>query len=86
MEDVAVLKGERGDLMDDLIGECGNPFSDEVMAEPFPDKFRMPSIPHYDGTGDPAYHLGKFISWMRLYGYHDNIQCRAFDATIAGND
>ncbi|XP_024030451.1 uncharacterized protein LOC112094252 [Morus notabilis] len=34
-----------------------HPFTAEIMAPPLPDKYKSPSIPPYDGRGDPDDHL-----------------------------
>ena len=70
---------------DDLFFGTRNPYSREIMEVPLPDKFKMPTIKHYDGTTDPADHLDKYSSWMILHGYSDAITCRAFDSTLEGH-
>lgn len=39
-------------------------FSEMVMAAPFPNNFKMPSIPPYNDRGDPTSHVEVFRIWM----------------------
>ncbi|XP_024027702.1 uncharacterized protein LOC112093455 [Morus notabilis] len=55
-----------------------HPFTEEIMAPPLPDKYRSPSIPPYDGRGDPDDHLEMYTGHMLLHGYAEEITCRAF--------
>ncbi|XP_024027358.1 uncharacterized protein LOC112093363 [Morus notabilis] len=55
-----------------------HPFTAEIMAPPLPDKYRSPSIPPYDGRGDPDDHLEMYTGHMLLHGYAEEIMCRAF--------
>ena len=71
--------------MEDVMLGTSNPFSAEVMATPFPKKFKMLTIPYYDRTVYPSEHLGKFTLWMRLYGVHEHIMYRAFDSILSSN-
>ncbi|XP_024026074.1 uncharacterized protein LOC112092959 [Morus notabilis] len=48
------------------------------MAPPLLDKYRSPSIPSYDGRGDPDDHLEMYTGHMLLHGYAEEIMCRAF--------
>ncbi|EXC05119.1 hypothetical protein L484_011909 [Morus notabilis] len=45
-----------------------HPFIEEIMAPPLPDKYRSPSIPPYDGRGDPDDHLEMYTGHMLLHG------------------
>ncbi|XP_024019520.1 uncharacterized protein LOC112091038 [Morus notabilis] len=55
-----------------------HPFTTEIMASPLPDKYESPSIPPYDGRGDPDDHLEMYTGHMLLHGYAEEIMCRAF--------
>ncbi|XP_024028499.1 uncharacterized protein LOC112093727 [Morus notabilis] len=41
------------------------------MAPPLPDKYRSPSIPPYDGRGDPDDHLEMYTGHMLLHGWDE---------------
>jgi hypothetical protein len=49
-----------------------------------PDKFKMPRIEKYDGSGDPQDHLEAFREHLILHGTPDKIACRAFPLTLKG--
>ncbi|XP_074362941.1 uncharacterized protein LOC141703281 [Apium graveolens] len=44
----------------------------------------MPTIKAYDGTGDPANHVGTFFNSLLLQPVNDAIKCRAFPQTLSG--
>lgn len=44
------------------------PFSNEIMAAPFPQNFKMPNLVVYDGKGDPKAHVDVFNTWMDFEG------------------
>ena len=60
------------------------PFSDEIMAAPFPSDFKMPNIATYDGRGDPINHVDGFKTWMNFVGVSELARCRAFPLTLSG--
>ncbi len=43
-----------------------SPLSKEILAEPFPAKFKLPSLDKYDGKSDPCSHLVNFRTTMQL--------------------
>ena len=44
------------------VGEAVSPFTARVLEHLLPDRFRMPSIPVYDGKTDPGDHLDTLSS------------------------
>ena len=60
------------------------PLTEDLLSAPVPDQLRLPKVSLFDGTGDPADHVGIYSSWTRAYGYSDAIKCRLFDTTLAG--
>jgi hypothetical protein len=60
------------------------PFSEQVRVFTMPDKFKMPHIKKYDGSGDPKVHLEAFQEHFILHGTPDDIACRAFLLTLTG--
>ncbi|KAL2505471.1 Uncharacterized protein Adt_21092 [Abeliophyllum distichum] len=57
------------------------PFTEEVMNVPLPQKFKEPTG-EFDGTTDPIDHIQTFQDRVRLYGWPDAIACRAFSMTL----
>jgi hypothetical protein len=57
----------------EILEDTHLPFSDRVMVFPMPDKFKMPRISKYDGSGDPTKHLENFRKHLVLHGTPDEI-------------
>jgi hypothetical protein len=68
----------------DMLENESLPFTERVKAYPMPDKFKMPRIEKYDGSGDPQDHLEAFREHLILHGTLDEIACRAFPLTLKG--
>ncbi|XP_059446601.1 uncharacterized protein LOC132178164 [Corylus avellana] len=49
-----------------------------------PDKFKMPRVDKYDGSGDPSDHMESFRAHIILHDTPDEIACRAFPLTLKG--
>ena len=79
-----VVKGRASDSMDTLVQQTESPFTAEVLHLPLPAKFRMPQIEAFDGTKDPVDHLNTYKNQMKLHGYQDPVQCRAFAIMLKG--
>ena len=60
------------------------PFSKRVRAYTTPDKFKMPRVEKYDGSGDLQAHLEAFREHIILHGTSNKITCRAFPLTLKG--
>jgi hypothetical protein len=55
------MNGEDPELMAwDMLEDESLPFTERVKAYPMPDKFKMPRIEKYNGSGDPQDHLEAF--------------------------
>jgi hypothetical protein len=79
------MNGEDLKLMTwDMLEDENLPFTERVKAYPIPDKFKMPRIEKYDGSGDPQAHLEAFRESIILHGTPDEIACRAFPLTLKG--
>jgi hypothetical protein len=52
------------------------------MKFPFLDKFKVPRVDRYDGSGDHFDHMEGFRANLILYGTPDQIACRAFPLTL----
>ncbi|KAL2532365.1 Ribonuclease H [Abeliophyllum distichum] len=57
------------------------PFTEEVMNVPLPQKFKE-STGEFDGTTDPIDHIRTFQDRVRLHAWPDAIACRAFPMTL----
>jgi hypothetical protein len=79
------MDGEDPKLMAwDMLEDESLPFTERVKAYPMPDKFKMPRIEKYNGSGDPQDHLEAFREHIILHGTPDEIACRAFPLTLKG--
>ena len=57
--------------------------TEDIINAHIPDRFRLPKVTLFDGTGDTTDHLGVYSSWSRTFGYSNAIKCRLFDTTLA---
>ena len=58
------------------------PFTEPVRVYTMPNKFKMPQVEKYDGSGDPQSHLEAFREHIVLHDTLDAIACRAFPLTL----
>jgi hypothetical protein len=68
----------------EMLDDENLPFTEPVRAFNMPEKFKMPRIEKYDGSGDPQSHLKAFREHIVLHGTLDAIACRAFPLTLTG--
>ncbi|XP_059441921.1 uncharacterized protein LOC132174251 [Corylus avellana] len=68
----------------ELMENTSLPFTPRVMNFPLPDKFKMPQVNLYNGTGDPTEHMEGLRAHFILHGTPDAISCRVFPLTLAG--
>ncbi|XP_059436658.1 uncharacterized protein LOC132169680 [Corylus avellana] len=54
------------------------------MRYPFPDKYKVPRVDKYDGSGDPTEHMESFLAHLILHGTPVEIACCAFPLTLKG--
>jgi hypothetical protein len=79
------MDGEDPKLMAwDMLEDESLPFTERVKEYPMPDKFKMPRIEKYNGSGDPQDHLEAFREHIILHSTPDEIACRAFPLTLTG--
>ena len=57
-------------------------FTETVRVYAMPDKFKMPRIEKYDGSGDPQSYLEAFRKHIILHGTPNAIAFRAFPLTL----
>jgi hypothetical protein len=68
----------------EMLDDENLPFWEHVRDYTMPDKFKMPRIKKYDGSGDPQAHLKAFKEYLILHGTPNEIACRAFPLTLTG--
>jgi hypothetical protein len=68
----------------DMLDDENLPFSKCVGVYTMPDKFKMPRVEKYDGSGDLHAYLEAFREHIILHGTPDKIACRAFPLTFKG--
>ncbi|XP_062088969.1 uncharacterized protein LOC133795534 [Humulus lupulus] len=61
-----------------------SPFSEWIQNEPKPRDFIIPSLPAFNGKGDPLNHLFQFQQKMALEANNEAIQCKVFSTTFSG--
>jgi hypothetical protein len=73
-----------GQLVAENLGSNTNlPFTDRLMSFSFPDKFKVPRVDRYDGSGDLSDHMEGFRAHL-IHSTPDEIACRAFPLTLKG--
>jgi hypothetical protein len=75
----------RSVMVDKLLMGTDSPFTRRVADYQLPDKFKVPQILSYAGDRDPLDHLENFKAHLDLHGTPDEVACRAFPLTLAGN-
>ncbi|XP_058078599.1 uncharacterized protein LOC131226911 [Magnolia sinica] len=65
--------------------ETKPPFTSEIMDEVMPQRFRMPPVIQYSGSGDPSEHVESYRSWIQIQLATDAMLCRAFSLTLSGS-
>ncbi|GKV13815.1 hypothetical protein SLEP1_g24790 [Rubroshorea leprosula] len=53
-----------------------------ITAEPYQERFKIPHLETYDGTGDPDEHLHTYQAIMRIQNANDAMMCKVFPATL----
>ena len=76
--------GEGRSIAENLMSNTNLPFIDRVMRFFFLDKFKVPQVDRYDGSGDPSDHIEGFRAHLILHGTLDEIACQAFPTTLKG--
>jgi hypothetical protein len=79
------MAGEDGkSVAGELMENTNLPFTYQVMSFPLLDKFKMPQVDKYDGSGDPAEHVQSLRAHFILHGTLNEISCRTFPPTLTG--
>ncbi|XP_035546600.1 uncharacterized protein LOC108993896 [Juglans regia] len=73
-------KTDTSSTVDQLLVSSNLPYSEEILAMPFPPKFKVPQMEAYDGSKDPLEHLDTFKAHKTLHGFLGEVAYRAFPA------
>lgn len=60
------------------------PFAPHILNTPFPQGFKLPHLPSYDGTTDPGNHLSTFNIIMRASNVNHDLRCMLFPTSLTG--
>ena len=66
------------------VGIVDPPFTLEIMAARYPAKFKMLSIPSYDGMTDADEHVENYQAHMLMQNATEAMMCKAFCLTLTG--
>ena len=79
-----LLKNEqRNDRYEDSDEEL-EPFAPHISNTPFPQGFRIPHVPTFEGKTDPCSHLSTFNTIMRASNVGYELRCMLFPTSLAG--
>ena len=67
-----------------VTNDADPPFTREILAEEFPEDFKMPQIKAYDGKTDPLDHIETYRTWMNIRRASASLKCQAFPLTLTG--
>ncbi|GMN29028.1 hypothetical protein TIFTF001_044306 [Ficus carica] len=79
--------------LDRLVGQqCGleptgtaePPFTPSIMESPYPTRFKMPTIPSYDGSTDADEHVENYQAHMLIQSANEAALCKSFCLTLTG--
>ncbi|XP_058080621.1 uncharacterized protein LOC131228771 [Magnolia sinica] len=62
--------------------ETEPPFTSTIMSEMMPQRFQIPPVIQYSGSGDPSEHVEAYRSWMQIQTATDAMMCRGFSITL----
>jgi len=60
------------------------PFSEEILEEPFPTNYVFPKISSFTGKQDPNAHIKTFRAQMLIHGGMDVVQCKMLAGSLTG--
>ena len=73
-----------GQAYADESDEEQEPFASHILSTPFPQGFKLPHVPSYDGTTDPGNHLSTFNIIMRASNVNHDLRCVLFPTSLTG--
>ena len=56
----SAMNDKGGENLDRMIRRTDSPFTNEVLNQPLPPKFRLPRLESYDNSKDPLDHIESF--------------------------
>ncbi|GMN49779.1 hypothetical protein TIFTF001_018933 [Ficus carica] len=65
-------------------GSADPPFTLSIMASPYPSKFKMPTIPSYDGSTDADEHLENYQAHMLIQSANETALYKSLCLTLTG--
>ncbi|GMN47479.1 hypothetical protein TIFTF001_016657 [Ficus carica] len=68
----------------DQSGAAEPPFTPAIMSEPYPTRFKMPSMASYDGSSDADEHLENYRAYMQIQSANEAAICKSFCLTLTG--
>ncbi|XP_073121775.1 uncharacterized protein [Henckelia pumila] len=60
-----------------------SPFTDDILSEALPKGVKIPSLPEFNGTSEPQYHIEKLYAKADLYDITDAAYCKIFRTTLS---
>ncbi|XP_058068266.1 uncharacterized protein LOC131217368 [Magnolia sinica] len=68
-----------------MMEETKPPFTSTIMDEVRPQRFQIPPVIQYSGSGDPSEYVEAYCSWMQIQTTTDAMMCRGFSITLTGS-
>ncbi|GMN30718.1 hypothetical protein TIFTF001_041495 [Ficus carica] len=65
-------------------GLADPPFTLSITASPYPSKFKMPTMPSYNGSTDADEHLENYQAHMLIQSANETALCKSFCLTLTG--
>ncbi|GMN49655.1 hypothetical protein TIFTF001_018818 [Ficus carica] len=65
-------------------GSIDPPFTPSLMASPYPSRFKMPTMPSYDGSTNADEHLENYQAHMLIQSANEAALCKLFCLTLTG--
>ena len=79
-----LLKNERGSGRYEDSDEELEPFAPNISNTQFPQGFRIPHVPTFEGKTDPCSHLSTFNTIMRASNVGYELRCMLFPTSLTG--
>ncbi|XP_058079752.1 uncharacterized protein LOC131227948 [Magnolia sinica] len=68
-----------------MMEETKPPFTSDIINKVMPQRFRIPPVIQYSGSGDPSEHVEAYRSWMQIQMATDAMMCQGFSITLTGS-
>lgn len=66
------------------VGTVDPPFTQTIMATPYPARYKMLSVAFYDGSTDANEHLQNYHTHMLIQNANEAAFCKAYYLTLTG--